>query len=542
MNREEIQKLLGGYATGTLTPEEQQVLFDAALDDQDLFDTLAREQALRDLLRDPACKAQLLAALDQKPLRWYERLAQSWRPIAAVVAMAGVGAIAVVVWQNGRAAKPELMAKYNPPALPSPVAQPPGDSSPAPQALNDRTAEPAAAAKAPAPPATTANKKAKADLDKTSGTPAASEPEADLRKEAKSTASPERKDLARAETETRRSVPGPAVSLGSGFRAAPAPVVGQRELALGGRVAPMTAPPPPPASPAAPKGEAQATQVLQTAPSQSAPAPAQQAQQGVVGGQQLPISGRQADELRLVQNAQNSPNALNSPSNAEQIQVAGTSNASIALAPLAPVPDARTLYYAIAPVNSLPPGSAGGRGGAAGGAFSSARTSAVAARQKTAPQEEKADSVTVKAVGADAKAVAVRPVNLGVRYALLRKTASGDYQPVAPEILKTGDSIEVQITANDAGTLTLRARGADGPWHDMITRHVTAGQSFNSPPLQSADRELEVTLIRSPATMTGAVLRDQVAGIQKQSEGPATYVVIPGPSLQLQFTIPLNYR
>jgi len=29
MNRDDIQKLLGGYATGTLTPEEQQALFEA---------------------------------------------------------------------------------------------------------------------------------------------------------------------------------------------------------------------------------------------------------------------------------------------------------------------------------------------------------------------------------------------------------------------------------------------------------------------------------------------------------------------------------
>ena len=49
MDRQGIQKLLGGYATGTLTPEEQQLLFEAALSDQELFDALAREQSLRDL-------------------------------------------------------------------------------------------------------------------------------------------------------------------------------------------------------------------------------------------------------------------------------------------------------------------------------------------------------------------------------------------------------------------------------------------------------------------------------------------------------------
>ena len=54
MSPQDIKKLLGGYATGTLTAEEQQALFAAALEDQELFDALAREQSVRDLLRDPA--------------------------------------------------------------------------------------------------------------------------------------------------------------------------------------------------------------------------------------------------------------------------------------------------------------------------------------------------------------------------------------------------------------------------------------------------------------------------------------------------------
>jgi hypothetical protein len=95
MNRDTIQKLLGGYATGTLTPEEQQALFAAALDDQELFDALAREQSLRDLLRDPAAKAQVLMALDTARPRWYQK--RPWMPAAAAVAMAGIGLMAVVV-------------------------------------------------------------------------------------------------------------------------------------------------------------------------------------------------------------------------------------------------------------------------------------------------------------------------------------------------------------------------------------------------------------------------------------------------------------
>jgi len=43
VNPDEIRKLIGGYATGTLTAAEQKLLFDAALDDQELFDELARE-------------------------------------------------------------------------------------------------------------------------------------------------------------------------------------------------------------------------------------------------------------------------------------------------------------------------------------------------------------------------------------------------------------------------------------------------------------------------------------------------------------------
>ena len=63
MSPEDIKKLLGGYATGTLTEAEQQALFAAALEDQELFDALANEQPLRDLLTDPAARATLLSSL-----------------------------------------------------------------------------------------------------------------------------------------------------------------------------------------------------------------------------------------------------------------------------------------------------------------------------------------------------------------------------------------------------------------------------------------------------------------------------------------------
>ena len=85
MSKDQIRMLLGGYATGTLTPEEQQALFAAALDDQELFDALAREQSLRDLLREPAAKARVLMALDTAPARWYQK--RPWLPAIAALAM-----------------------------------------------------------------------------------------------------------------------------------------------------------------------------------------------------------------------------------------------------------------------------------------------------------------------------------------------------------------------------------------------------------------------------------------------------------------------
>ena len=94
MKQEDIQKLLGGYATGTLTAEEQQALFEAALEDQELFDALAREQSLRDLLRDPGPRAQLLAALDGPPVHGQTFWQWLRRPLAVGTALAGMAAVA----------------------------------------------------------------------------------------------------------------------------------------------------------------------------------------------------------------------------------------------------------------------------------------------------------------------------------------------------------------------------------------------------------------------------------------------------------------
>lgn len=133
INPEDIRKLLGGYATGTLTPEEQQALFAAALDDQELFDALAREQSLRDLLRDPAARGQLLAAIDDKPLPWYRRY---WRPLAMATAAAAGLAVAGIYWNRTVpqpvAPKPVLTAQNNPAPPPQPMQEVAPATAPAP--------------------------------------------------------------------------------------------------------------------------------------------------------------------------------------------------------------------------------------------------------------------------------------------------------------------------------------------------------------------------------------------------------------------------
>ena len=124
MNPADIRKLLGGYAAGTLTEEERRALFEAALTDQDLFNELAREQALKELLEDPGARRQLLAALEEKPGfvdRW-----RAWmgRPVAWVAAgsLAVVALLVVVVVRRAEpplAPEPVITAKLEAPALPA---------------------------------------------------------------------------------------------------------------------------------------------------------------------------------------------------------------------------------------------------------------------------------------------------------------------------------------------------------------------------------------------------------------------------------------
>lgn len=121
MKPEEMQKLLGGYATGTLTAQEQEALFAAALEDQELFDALAKEQALRDLLRDPAARAHVLASLDERRLPWWR--AHRWTLAGATVACCLAIAVGIYGTRSKPAApRPVLVAETRAPEVPPPPA------------------------------------------------------------------------------------------------------------------------------------------------------------------------------------------------------------------------------------------------------------------------------------------------------------------------------------------------------------------------------------------------------------------------------------
>jgi hypothetical protein len=152
MNPADIRKLLGGYAAGILTEEERRALFEAALTDQDLFNELAREQALKEVLEDPGARRQLRAALEEKPA-FVDRL-RAWmgRPVAWVAAgsLAVAALLVVVVVRRAEAPlapEPVMTAKLEAPALPA-----------TPQTSNDREGGAIAPTAIPAAPPVPARK------------------------------------------------------------------------------------------------------------------------------------------------------------------------------------------------------------------------------------------------------------------------------------------------------------------------------------------------------------------------------------------------
>src|SRR5579863_10622552 len=152
MTQDEIRKLLGGYATNALSADERRILFQAALEDQELFNALQDEDNLRELLADPVTREQVRQVLDapdrqaRRPSFWSRR----WM---FGVAIPAVAAVILVVVMN-RANAPRLIAPVQeiasaPPtqsretATPAPITPAPKLDASAPQAKKQSAARPA---------------------------------------------------------------------------------------------------------------------------------------------------------------------------------------------------------------------------------------------------------------------------------------------------------------------------------------------------------------------------------------------------------------
>jgi len=125
MTPRELERLLGGYAAGNLSESERGELLRVSLEDQQLFDALADEEALRDALADPVFRARMRARLEPEEKK-------SWLfgwPLAAMGAVAGAVVLAVMltpregakVQQVAQSAKQE---KFDSLAAPAPAAAP----------------------------------------------------------------------------------------------------------------------------------------------------------------------------------------------------------------------------------------------------------------------------------------------------------------------------------------------------------------------------------------------------------------------------------
>src|SRR5258708_23908310 len=113
MTNDEIRKLLGGYATNTLTDAERKLLFEAALDNQELFNAMQEEQALKDLLSDPVSREQVRQALaTPAPARraagWWSQW-WAWGGAASAV-VAAILIVTIIKWNPGQPQRQEVAA------------------------------------------------------------------------------------------------------------------------------------------------------------------------------------------------------------------------------------------------------------------------------------------------------------------------------------------------------------------------------------------------------------------------------------------------
>jgi hypothetical protein len=175
MRPEDVRKLVGGYAAGTLTAQERRALFEAVLSDQDLFNELAREQPLKELLEDPRARRELLNAVSEQPTAarrfadWFGR-PMFWAAVGSAAAVVVLVGIFLRTGEPPAKQQPVLVARREAPPAPQleSAAQPPAQKSTMKEVPSPLEKNQAVAAGDAAPPAeakqTVAAFAARADL------------------------------------------------------------------------------------------------------------------------------------------------------------------------------------------------------------------------------------------------------------------------------------------------------------------------------------------------------------------------------------------
>ena len=126
----------------------------------------------------------------------------------------------------------------------------------------------------------------------------------------------------------------------------------------------------------------------------------------------------------------------------------------------------------------------------------------------------------------------------------MRRTPAGEFVEADPNSLKTGDTVRLELMANERGVLSVLSGGKN-----LFTRQVERLATYTTEPLKESDRELSVQFTRQPlVTLTGNAVLDQkkneaaAVNIQPVAAERATYVTGQPTAQTVHFTISLNYK
>jgi hypothetical protein len=173
------------------------------------------------------------------------------------------------------------------------------------------------------------------------------------------------------------------------------------------------------------------------------------------------------------------------------------------------------------------------------------------ARPAGAPPRDEPSAVPSRppspALNPNLRTVAYTPDNapLGVRYSILKRNSSGQFEEVAPDsVFRSGDRIRLSVEANDEAYLYIVHRGSSGTWKLMFpaansaggANHVVRGRHYLMPPGsmftfvgEPGEEKLFLVLSRQPEPD----LESLIDSLQEGAKPAAAPVVKPQRQYQL---------